>query len=187
MKEILEAAERIRPHVRRTPLLRTDLDDRLRLKAECFQLTGSFKARGAFNAVLSKRAADPSMKGVIAVSSGNHAQALALAARSAGLEAVIIIPADANPEKVQLTRAYGAKVIQDGVTFANREQRQLGYYVLLAAAGVNLDGDNVDVLDAHPHEPLAQCGVVRWACRQRGTFRDVPTLSGRPAGVQLCG
>src|SRR5579859_42299 len=63
------------------------------------------------------------MKGVIAVSSGNHAQALALAARSAGLEAVIIIPADANPEKVQLTRAFGAKVIQDGVTFANREQR----------------------------------------------------------------
>ena len=123
MKEILEAAERIRPHVRRTPLLRTDLDDRLRLKPECFQLTGSFKARGAFNAVLSKRAADPAMKGVIAVSSGNHAQALALAARTAGLEAVIIIPADANPEKVQLTRAYGAKVIQDGVTFANREQR----------------------------------------------------------------
>jgi len=123
MKEILEAAERIRPHVRRTPLLRTDLDDRLRLKAECFQLTGSFKARGAFNAVLNKRAADPSMTGVIAVSSGNHAQALALSARSAGLKAVIIIPADANPEKVQQTRAYGAHVIQDGVTFANREQR----------------------------------------------------------------
>ena len=123
MKEILEAAERIRPHVRRTPLLRTDLDDRLRLKAECFQLTGSFKARGAFNAVLNKRAADPSMTGVIAVSSGNHAQALALSARSAGLKAVIIIPADANPEKVQQTRAYGAQVIQDGVTFANREQR----------------------------------------------------------------
>ncbi|HET9410426.1 MAG TPA: threonine/serine dehydratase [Candidatus Dormibacteraeota bacterium] len=123
VKEIQEARERIRPHVRRTPLLRTDLDDRLRLKAECFQLTGSFKARGAFNAVLAKRAADPSMKGVIAVSSGNHAQALALAARSAGLKAVIIIPADANPEKVQHTRDFGAHVIQDGVTFANREQR----------------------------------------------------------------
>jgi threo-3-hydroxy-L-aspartate ammonia-lyase len=123
VKEIREARERIRPYVRRTPLLRTDLDDRLRLKAECFQLTGSFKARGAFNAVIAKRAADPSMKGVIAVSSGNHAQALALAARSAGLKAVIIIPADSNPEKVQHTRDYGAQVIQDGVTFANREQR----------------------------------------------------------------
>ena len=123
MNEILEAVERIRPHVHRTPLLRTDLDDRLRLKAECFQLTGSFKARGAFNAVIAKRAADPSMKGVIAVSSGNHAQALALAARSVGLKAVILIPADANPEKVQRTREYGAQVIQDGITFANREQR----------------------------------------------------------------
>src|SRR4029077_13455189 len=123
MKEIVEAAERIRPYVRRTPLLRTDLDGRLRLKAECFQVTGSFKARGANNAIVAKRAADPSMKGVIAVSSGNHAQALALAARSAGLKAVVIIPADANPEKVQLTRDYGAQVIQDGVTFANREQR----------------------------------------------------------------
>jgi len=100
MNEIIEAAERIRPHVRRTPLLRTDFDDRLRLKAECFQLTGSFKARGAFNAVLAKRAADPSMKGVIAVSSGNHAQALALAARSSGLKAVVIIPADAKVHNV---------------------------------------------------------------------------------------
>lgn len=123
MKEILEARERIRPYVRRTPLLRTDLDDRLRLKAECFQLTGSFKVRGAFNAVIAKRAVDPSMKGVIAVSSGNHAQALALAARGAGLKAIVVIPADANPEKVQHTRDYGAHVIQDGVTFANREGR----------------------------------------------------------------
>ena len=123
MKEIVEASERIRPYVRRTPLLRTDFDDRLRLKPECFQITGSFKARGVFNAVVAKRAADPAMKGVIAVSSGNHAQALAFAARSAGLKAVIIIPADANPEKVQRTRDFGAHVIQDGVTFANREQR----------------------------------------------------------------
>ncbi|HEV2218191.1 MAG TPA: threonine/serine dehydratase [Candidatus Dormibacteraeota bacterium] len=123
MREIIEASQRIRPYVRRTPLLGTDFDDRLRLKAECFQVTGSFKARGAFNAVISKQSADRAMKGVIAVSSGNHGQALALAARAAGLPAVIIIPADANPEKVQRTRDYGAQVIQDGVTFANREQR----------------------------------------------------------------
>ena len=123
MKEIVDASERIRPYVRRTPLLRTDFDPRLRLKAECFQVTGSFKVRGAFNAIVSKRAADPSMEGVIAVSSGNHAQALALAARTVGVKALIIIPADANPEKVQHTRDFGAEVIQDGVTFANREQR----------------------------------------------------------------
>src|SRR5207245_2285418 len=52
LAELAAAAERIRPHVRRTPLLSTDLDPRLRLKPECFQVTGSFKARGAFNAVL---------------------------------------------------------------------------------------------------------------------------------------
>ncbi len=121
--EIDAAAERIEPHVRRTPLLTTDLDPRLRLKPECFQRTGSFKARGAFNAVLQLRRRQPDTRGVIAVSSGNHAQALALAARTAGLPAVILIPFDANPAKVAATRAYGAEVIQDGVTFENREER----------------------------------------------------------------
>ena len=121
--EIAAAAERIRPHVRRTPLLATDLDPRLRLKPESFQRTGSFKARGAFNAVLRLRQEHPETKGVIGVSSGNHAQALALAARTAGLPAVILIPFDANPEKVAATRAFGADVIQEGVTFENREAR----------------------------------------------------------------
>jgi threonine dehydratase len=118
-----EAARRIRPHVRRTPSLSTDLDKSLRLKAECFQVTGSFKPRGAFNAVLSLVESGLRPKGVIAVSSGNHAQAVALAARTVGLPALILIPEDANPAKVAATRALGAEVIQEGITFANREQR----------------------------------------------------------------
>jgi threonine dehydratase len=60
---------------------------------------------------------------VIAVSSGNHAQAVALAAATVGLPALVLIPEDANPAKVAATRALGAEVIQDGITFANREQR----------------------------------------------------------------
>jgi threonine dehydratase len=60
---------------------------------------------------------------VIAVSSGNHAQAVALAARTVGVPALILIPDDANPAKVAATRALGAEVIQEGITFANREQR----------------------------------------------------------------
>src|SRR2546430_12657394 len=88
--EVAAAAARIRPHVRRTPLLAVDLDPRLRLKPEAFQRTGSFKARGAFNAVLRLRERAPDVRGVVAVSSGNHAQALALAARTAGLPAVIL-------------------------------------------------------------------------------------------------
>ncbi len=125
--EVRLAAERIRTHVRRTPTLATDIDDHLRLKAECFQVTGSFKPRGAFNAVLSlveRTGSDgPRPAGVIAVSSGNHAQAVALAARTVGLPALILIPEDANPAKVAATRALGAEVIQKGITFANREQR----------------------------------------------------------------
>ncbi len=132
--EIDAAAERIRPHVRRTPLLTADLDGRLRLKPESFQRTGSFKARGAFNAVLSLRERRGA-KGVIAVSSGNHAQALALAAQTAGLPAVLLIPFDANPAKVSATRGYGAEVIQDGITFENREER---LRQVMAARGLTL-------------------------------------------------
>src|SRR5207302_1489349 len=113
---------RIGPYVRRTPALTTDLDPHLWLKAECFQVTGSFKPRGAFNAVLCLMEKDPP-SGVIAVSSGNHAQAVALAARTVGIHALILIPEDANPMKVAATRALGAEVIQQGITFANREQR----------------------------------------------------------------
>ncbi len=122
-ERVREAAERIRPHIRRTPSLTTDLDPDLRLKPECFQVTGSFKPRGAFNAVLSLAAAAVRPPGVIAVSSGNHAQAVALAAAKVGLPALILIPEEANPAKVAATRALGAEVIQEGITFANREHR----------------------------------------------------------------
>jgi threonine dehydratase len=121
--QVREAADRIRDHVRRTPCLTTDLSPGLRLKPECFQVTGSFKVRGAFNAILTLAAQHPRPAGVIAVSSGNHAQALALAAASVGIPALVIIPEDANPAKVAATRALGAEVIQEGVTFVNREQR----------------------------------------------------------------
>jgi threonine dehydratase len=120
---VRQAAERIKPHVRRTPCLTTDLDPELRLKPECFQVTGSFKVRGAFNAILTLAGNEPRPAGVIAVSSGNHAQALAMAAATVGLPALVLIPEDANPAKVAATRALGAEVIQEGITFANREQR----------------------------------------------------------------
>ena len=122
-EQVRLAAERIHGKVRRTPTLATDLDAGLRLKPECFQVTGSFKPRGAFNAILALVARGTRPTGVIAVSSGNHAQAVALAAGSVGIPALILIPEDANPAKVAATRALGAEVIQQGITFANREQR----------------------------------------------------------------
>jgi threonine dehydratase len=121
--QVRQAAERIRPYIRRTQSLTTDLDAGLRLKPECFQVTGSFKVRGAFNAILTLAAQKPRPAGVIAVSSGNHAQAVALAAATVGLPALVLIPEDANPAKVAATRALGAEVIQEGITFANREER----------------------------------------------------------------
>jgi threonine dehydratase len=121
--QVRQAAQRIRGHVRRTPCLTTDLSPDLWLKPECFQVTGSFKVRGAFNAILILAVQQPRPAGVIAVSSGNHAQAVALAAASVGIPALVLIPEDANPAKVAATRALGAEVIQEGITFANREQR----------------------------------------------------------------
>jgi threonine dehydratase len=122
-QQVRQAAERIHGKVRRTPALASDLDARLRLKPECFQVTGSFKPRGAFNAILGLVARGARPSGVIAVSSGNHAQAVALAAGSVGIPSLILIPEDANPSKVAATRALGAEVIQQGITFANREER----------------------------------------------------------------
>jgi threo-3-hydroxy-L-aspartate ammonia-lyase len=121
--QVGQAAIRVRAYIRRTPCLTTDLDPGLRLKPECFQVTGSFKVRGAFNAILTLAAQNPRPAGVIAVSSGNHAQAVALAAATVGLPALVLIPEDANPAKVAATRALGAEVIQEGITFANREER----------------------------------------------------------------
>ena len=134
--QVRQAADRIRQHVRRTPCLTTELATDLRLKPESFQVTGAFKPRGAFNAVLSMLERGRRPPGVIAVSSGNHAQGVALAAATVGLPALILIPEGSNPAKVAATRALGAEVIQDGITFANREQRmgelmaELGYVLV---------------------------------------------------------
>ena len=113
VRDIEEAAARIAGLVVTTPLLSSPrLDERaggcVYLKAECLQTTGSFKLRGASNAVAQLPSGCP---GVVAYSSGNHAQAVALAARRAGLPAVIVMPADAPPTKRERTEAYGAEVV----------------------------------------------------------------------------
>ncbi|MCK0149657.1 threonine/serine dehydratase [Marivita sp. S6314] len=109
------AARRLQGHARVTPLLSSPfLDDiagrRVLVKAECLQHTGSFKYRGARSAV-SALPEDQRAGGVIAFSSGNHAQGVALAARQFGITAVIIMPADAPRLKIDNTRALGAEVV----------------------------------------------------------------------------
>ncbi|WP_038071178.1 threonine/serine dehydratase [Thermus scotoductus] len=121
--EIHAAYRRIRPYIHRTPLLTSRLLDellgkRLLLKAEHLQKTGSFKARGA----LAKALTLENPKGLLAVSSGNHAQGVAYAARILGVKALIVMPEEANPYKKEAARAYGAQVVDQGVTVENREE-----------------------------------------------------------------
>ncbi len=109
------AYARIKPVVRRTPLLSSPFLDQiagrqLLVKAECLQHTGSFKFRGAYSA-LSAMSTAKLKRGVIAYSSGNHAQGVALAARMHGSSAVIIMPSDAPLSKIENTKALGAELV----------------------------------------------------------------------------
>ncbi|MCC1491927.1 threonine/serine dehydratase [Cognatishimia sp. F0-27] len=109
------AAARLEGHIRRTPLLHADALDaiagrRVLVKAECLQETGSFKARGGWSAI-SALSEETRARGVIAYSSGNHAQGVARAAAKMGAPAVIIMPSDAPAAKIAGTRALGAEVV----------------------------------------------------------------------------
>lgn len=110
---IRSAASRLQGHARRTPLLSSPFLDRIAgrrvlVKAECLQHTGSFKFRGAWSAIT---ALPEGTHGVIAFSSGNHAQGVAYAASLKGLDAVILMPQDAPRIKIANTHALGAEVV----------------------------------------------------------------------------
>jgi len=111
---IREAAERIRPYVKRTPLeysrsLSERLGTNVYVKFELFQQTGSFKPRGAFNKML-KLTDEQRAKGVVAVSGGNHAQAVAYAAAKLGIDAIVCMPENTPRNYLDATRGYGATV-----------------------------------------------------------------------------
>ena len=111
---IIEAANRIRPHVRLTPLLQSAgvserVGSRVFLKLENLQVTGSFKARGALNKVLGLTAAERA-RGVVTASSGNHGVAVANAGRQAGLIPTVFLPTNAAPNKVAKIKKLGARV-----------------------------------------------------------------------------
>ncbi|KIT15515.1 threonine ammonia-lyase [Jannaschia aquimarina] len=115
LEDIRQAASRIKGRALRTPLLNAPLLDgiagrRVWVKAECLQVTGSFKFRGAL-ATISGLAPDERAWGVIAFSSGNHAQGVAHAAALHDIPSVIVMPHDAPAVKIERTRAYGAEVV----------------------------------------------------------------------------
>lgn len=113
--DVVAAADRIRGHAYRTPVLTSvpmneELGAQVFFKCENFQRTGAFKFRGAFNA-LSRLGPEQRRAGVVAYSSGNHAQAIALASRMLGIPATIVMPRDAPAAKVDATRGYGGSVV----------------------------------------------------------------------------
>ncbi|HEX5498916.1 MAG TPA: pyridoxal-phosphate dependent enzyme, partial [Thermomicrobiales bacterium] len=113
LDDIQAAAVRIAPHIHRTPLtacatLSRLTSTRLKLKAENLQRTGSFKARGALNAVL-QLSPEQRERGVVTLSAGNHGQGLAFAAQLAGVRCVVFMPETAVPTKVAAIRGYGAE------------------------------------------------------------------------------
>jgi threonine dehydratase len=123
--DVRAATTRLRPWVHRTPLLPNrslseTLGVEVRLKCENLQRAGSFKIRGAMNALLQL---DDGWRrrGVVAFSSGNHAQGVALAARLLGIRATIVMPEGSVASKVEATKAYGAEVVTAGVTAATRD------------------------------------------------------------------
>ncbi|NIP67313.1 pyridoxal-phosphate dependent enzyme [Candidatus Bathyarchaeota archaeon] len=114
-KELEMAYERIRDTVNRTPVMTSSTlnqmtDGKCFLKCENFQKTGAFKFRGAFNALV-QLSPEQQRKGVITHSSGNHAQAVALAARLQGIKATVVMPKNASLAKVAATKGYGAKIV----------------------------------------------------------------------------
>ena len=123
IQDIREAQERLKPHIRHTPLLRAEKIEKaagcqLYLKPETLQITGAFKIRGALNKTLSLPREEIA-NGIIATSSGNHAQGLAYAARMLGVKAILVLPVTTPKIKIANTEALGAEVILfDGDTAA---------------------------------------------------------------------
>jgi threonine dehydratase len=125
--DVFAAAARIAPFIHRTPVLTSRQLDaqfgaRLFFKCENFQVSGAFKARGAFNAVLSLDPASAA-RGVATHSSGNHGAALALAAARRGIPAWVVVPTDASGFKRDAIARYGAQVVDCAPGLANREAR----------------------------------------------------------------
>ena len=122
LKGVLEAAKRLAGIVTMTPLLPIPAPEaRLWIKCESLQLGGAFKMRGAYNR-LARMSAEDRKAGVVAFSSGNHAQGVARAAKMLGMPAAIVMPADAPAVKVDATRALGAEIILYDRHTESREQ-----------------------------------------------------------------
>lgn len=198
---VLEAAQRIAPHAHHTPVLTCEALDklagrRLYFKCESFQKVGAFKFRGACNAVM-KLSVDEASRGVVTHSSGNHAQALALAARIRGIDAHIVMPTSASAVKRRAVRGYGARVIDCEPTLEARD-RQAHRVVEETGATLIPPYDHPDIIagqgtvalemvDQIPGldvivAPVGGGGLISGICAAVGR-RDIRVLGSEPAGA----
>ncbi len=147
-EKVEEAYERIREIANSTPVITSSTLDNVTkcmcfLKCENFQKTGSFKLRGAYNA-LSQLSPQQKRRGVITHSSGNHAQALALASKLLGIKAVVVMPEDASQVKIDATRSYDAEIVTCGSHPADRERavrpliERFGYKLIHPSNDLNI-------------------------------------------------
>jgi threonine dehydratase len=124
--DVRQAAVRIAPLIRRTPVLFDEVDGRrIFFKCENLQRGGAFKLRGASNLILSL-APEQLRRGIVTYSSGNHAQAVAIAAAHVGAQATIVMPEDAPRIKIESTRKYGARIVTYNRFTQNREEIAAG-------------------------------------------------------------
>jgi threonine dehydratase len=171
LADIQAARERIRAHVRHTPMLDlpntlTDLPYHLRLKLENAQVVGSFKPRGVFNTLLQMDAAART-RGVVAASGGNHGLALAYAARRLSVPATVFLPEAASPDRVARVQAWGAEVIRVGANWndthaqASAFARERGLaYVHPFDADMTLAGQGTLALEILEDTPDVDCVLI---------------------------
>jgi threonine dehydratase len=138
LNDIRDAQERIRGVAVRTPLVALPVSGaagEVFIKNEGLQATGSFKVRGAYNKIV-QLPAEERRRGVVAYSSGNHAQAVSYAAKSLGVKAVVVMPSNASDVKRKATEALGAEIVSVGPASAERKQKaeelaaQFGYVIV---------------------------------------------------------
>jgi threonine dehydratase len=177
--DVAAAHERIKPYAKRTPVLTSATIDALtgakvHFKCENFQRMGAFKFRGAYNA-LSQLSPEQKKKGVVAFSSGNHAQAVALSGKLLGVPATIVMPTDAPKVKLEATRGYGAEVVMYN---ASNEDRQKIAEKLATERGLTV----IPPFD-HPHILAGQGTAAKELIEETGPLDSDGSLRRGAAGV----
>ena len=201
--DVVAAAARLGPHVPATPVLRSAgidewLGTRVHLKAEHLHATGAFKLRGATNAVLQLRG-DEAARGVVAHSSGNHASALARAARQRGIPCTVVMPRGAPAAKKRATEDLGARVVECEPTMTARADAVAALVAETGAVEIHPFDDPrvqagqgtaaLELLDAVPAvglviAPVSGGGLLSGtAVAVRGRAPDVPVWGAEPEAV----